>query len=102
MNSQVATNHVLRGLTLGISHAAGNQGASILIIQTMLKQEGYNLNISDIMAICQYLEGKGLIEIENIRNPIQKISRDIIKITPKGIDVLEGTEQVNGLELVIE
>ena len=99
MNSQIAVNHIVRGLILGISQAAGEGGAGIPIIKAMLAQEGHELKESDILAHCRYLEGKGLVRVENIRNPIQHISRDIAHITPKGIDVLEGTEQVEGIIL---
>lgn len=99
MNSQIAVNYIVRGLILGIAHAAGDGGAGVPIIKVMLMQEGHDLKESDILGHCRYLEGKGLVMVENVRNSIQKISRDIAHITPKGVDVLEGTVQVEGILL---
>jgi hypothetical protein len=99
VNSQIAKNHVLRGLILGIAYAAMEQGAGIPIIKAMLIQEGHTLKEADILNQCHYLKSKDLVEIESIRNPIQNISRDIVRITSKGIDVMEGITQMDGLAL---
>ena len=102
MNNAVRTmeKQLLRGLALRFAHLAGSVGAGTDVIKALLKQDGFNLNIGDIQEACGYLEGKGLIRMEHPGNAVLKINRDISYITPKGVDVLEGTVTVEGIELV--
>ena len=39
------------------------------------------------------------MRIDTTSNEVLNIRREIAHITPKGIDVLEGTEIINGIEL---
>ena len=98
-NVKIAANQLHRGLALRTVSEAEPVGASVELIRTVFKQHGYDFEKNEVMAICRYLEGKGLINISNSNNSVLGISRFISTITPKGIDVLEGTVQVEGIEL---
>ena len=64
-----------------------------------MKKEGYAVTQKDVSAACRYLEGKGLILVKSVKNDVLKINRDIAHIMPDGVDVLEGTKTVEGIEL---
>ena len=96
---EIGNKQIIRGLVLMIAEAAGINGASLELIKTALKPHGYNIEKDEVMMVCQYLEGKGLIRIETFKNEVLKISRDIAYIMPDGIDVLEGTMKVDGINL---
>ena len=100
-NMQIATNKVLRGLVLNLVFAAEEMGASMQVIRSALKPYGYSLEDNEIMHLCKYLEGKGLVKITGAKNEALKIDRHISCITSKGIDVLEGTIEVEGVELAV-
>ena len=97
---QIATNQIQRGMVLKIIHEAQPLGAGLEVITAVLKQHGHALDREAVMTLCKYLEGKQLIHIENLGNAILKLNRDIAHITPQGIDVLEGTQAVEGIALV--
>lgn len=97
--TKLASNELLRGDILKISENAEPLGAGTKIIKSVLSQHGFNVSQDEVRTHCRYLQGKGLIEIEHMENKAAGISRDIVHITPKGIDVLEGREIVTGIEL---
>ena len=47
----------------------------------------------------KYLAGKELVKSEVVANKALGIKREIVHITSKGIDVLEGTIEVEGIEV---
>ena len=98
-NLQIAANHIHRGMILKMAREADPLGASVELLRAVIKQHGYNLEKSEIMGMCKYLEGKGLVNISGAKNDALQVSRFIASITPKGIDVLEGTVQIEGIEL---
>lgn len=96
---QITEKQVLRGLVLKIAEAAEPLGAGTEVIKAAVGKHGYGASKSDIADCCRYLEGKDLITMEKVENEVLGISRDIAHITSKGVDVLEGTETVSGIEL---
>jgi len=98
--TDVMNNQVLRGMVLEICQQAYPKGASTELIRAALKQQGHVLDGNEATSLCSYLEGKGLVRIVNAKNEVLKINRDIAHITPKGIDVLEGTETADGIALM--
>ena len=94
---QVATNQVLRGLVLQTINEA--KGAGMELICAVLKQHGYTVDKAEVIIICHYLKGKNLITVDSVGNKGVGIHRDIAYITPQGIDTLEGTLEVDGIEL---
>jgi len=97
---EIAGNHELRGYILKIANEIQPFGAGVPFIKILLHQLKFTPDEATIMNACKYLEGKGLVRMENVCDRVKNISRDIVYITPKGIDVLEGTETVSGVELV--
>lgn len=98
-NLQVAANSIRRGLILKTINESAPLGASIEVVKSVLLQHGHKLDRAETLKQCQYLEGKGLVRIDTTSNEVLNIRREIAHITPKGIDVLEGTEIINGIEL---
>ena len=97
---EVAANHELRGYILKLAHETQPLGAGLQFLEIVLHQLKFNITSNDVANACQYLEGKGLVRIERVSNQAREISRDIVHITSKGIDVMEGTETTAGIELV--
>ena len=83
----ITEKQMLRGYVLKICEFSEPLGAGIEVVESALKKEGF------------YLEGKGFIKLENIKNSILNIDRTIAKITSLGIDLLEGTTQTEGVIL---
>jgi len=96
---EAASEKVLRGLVLEILSQAEPTGATTELIQAALKPYAHTLTKDAVLSVCHYLKGKGLATTEGVSNDRLNISRVIVHITPKGVDVLEGTESVSGVEL---
>ncbi|MCL2188462.1 MAG: hypothetical protein FWC16_00615 [Defluviitaleaceae bacterium] len=65
----------------------------------MLAQNGYEVSETTVLRITQYLADKGLVTNKIINNTAIGIKRMVTCITPMGVDVLEGTVQVDGIML---
>lgn len=90
---------VLRGNILRICEAAEPLGAGLEVILGALKREGFPASAADIRRACEYMQGKGLLELKEIQNEVLKIRRTLAKVTPLGIDVLEGNAAADGVQL---
>lgn len=90
---------VLRGYILHICEAAEPLGAGQEIILGALRREGFPASAADIWKACEYMKGKGLLELKEIHNDVLNIHRTLAKITPLGIDVLEGNAAADGVQL---
>lgn len=97
--TDIVRKQILRGDILQICNATGNEGAGVKLIRSALKSEGVTVTEDDVTDACDYLEGKGLIKTKSFDNRIQGIKGTISYITPNGIDVLEGTKAVEGVEI---
>lgn len=97
--TDVTQRQILRGLILQICNVTAAVGAGTQLILSALRREGYVVTQQDVTDACRYLEGKELITIKNIRNDVLHIDKTIAYITPQGVDVLEGTTMVDGVEL---
>ena len=90
----VTEKQILRGCCLNICEQTE-------VIYSALKRMGYtDYAKSDIEEACVYLEKKGLVRLEYVKNDILNIRRCIAHITAKGTDFLEGAVQEEGIELV--
>lgn len=94
-----ANEKVLRGLVLEILSKAKPTGATMELVQAALRPYSYSLSKEDALNICLYLEGKKLVTLDHVSNERLNIRRSIAHLTSKGIDVLDGTETVSGVEL---
>lgn len=91
---------VLRGYILYICEKAEPSGAGLEVISGAIKKEGLHYSREDIQEACAYLESKGLIQVTEVSSQVLGISRHIAKITARGIDLLEGTIEEQGIELI--
>lgn len=97
----VTQKQVLRGYVLRIADQAEPLGAGIEVIHGALKKEGFaEYSKDNIKDASIYLEKKGLVSLTNIKNEVLHIERCVVKITAKGIDIMEGTITEDGIELV--
>lgn len=96
---EVTEKMVLRGNLLKICEIAQPLGATEEVLLGALRREGYACDAAEIRKACDYLAGKGLLKIERLQNDILQISRSVAKITPMGMDVLEGTLAAEGILL---
>jgi len=97
---KVSNEKILRGLILEICEQSGATGASIELIQVALKYHIQSITKEEVLNTCKYLEGKNLITMNHTENERLKISRDIVYLSSKGQDLLDGTITVDGIQLV--
>ena len=96
----VTEKQILRGCCLKICEQAEPLGAGTEVIYAAFKKSGYSgYGKEDITEACEYLERKGLVKLEHIKNDILGIYRCIAHITAKGTDLLEGTIAEEGVEI---
>lgn len=96
---EVTGKMILRGNILKICEIAQPLGAAQEVIIGAMRKEGYSCSEEDVRNACEYLQGKGLILLEDIHNDVLQIHRTLAKITPKGIDVLDGLVPEDGIQL---
>lgn len=65
------------------------------IIKTALASVGHSVSEAALEADFRYLRESGLVEIETLKSA--GITIKLVKITPSGIDVAEGTSFVDGV-----
>ncbi len=65
-------------------------GASTQLLSNSLLGIGLSLSETDLLVQLNYLEGKGYITTEEVKDRFSKLSRTISKLTPKGLDLMEG------------
>ena len=90
---------VLRGNILQICEIARPLGATEEVILCALRTEGYSCETEDVRRECAYLQGKGLLTLEEIGNDALRVQRTLASITPKGMDLLDGLIHEDGIQL---
>lgn len=93
----ITEKQILRDQTLEILQAAGSSGANRKVISLALHKSGYGAGDRDLDDALSYLEGKGLIRSERVQNRALGIDMVVYRITPDGVDVLEGTAEAPGI-----
>ncbi len=84
-------NKDLRREILKTLYLAKSSSFRIRILLRALRPTGFSdLSEAALVAEITYLEKKGFVEIERVKNPITEEEFDLITISPKGIDLLEG------------
>lgn len=97
--TDVAERQILRNEILNILAETNDQGgATQKLLRAVLQKQGYNVSELTIGLGLKYLAGKGLVQSDSISNSTLGIQKEIWHITSKGIDFLEGTIQVEGIE----
>lgn len=96
---QTAENEVIRREILELCQMAAPVGAGTTVLKVSLRKEGYELTDQEVSLHAAYLVGKGLLKKEEVRNARLNIKREILFITPEGIDYLEGNgPEVEGID----
>ena len=92
MNKVLSTaeNEVVRREILELCQAAAPYGAGLPVLKASLRKTGYELAEKELRCQADYLEGKGLIRRQEVKNWSLHIDRCILFITPEGVDYLEG------------
>lgn len=94
---ELAEKEITRNTILSVLEECGSEGASMELLTKCLARTGIRCQIKDVKKECTYLEGKGLVNIEHVENRVLGISRDVVRITSAGTDVLDGTAAVEGV-----
>ena len=92
------------GLALMTVSDAEPMGASIELIRIVFKNNGCELDKSEVLSICKSLESKGLMNIGNLRHnllgTVKSIS--ICTISPQGIEEIERIGQAQKMAVRTE
>lgn len=94
----VAEKQIVRREILNILAETDEQGATPKLLKVALMNLGHCVDELDVTKELSYLKNKQLIRMEQVANQALGIRRDIAYITAEGIDFLEGTIQVAGIE----
>lgn len=95
---ELAKKELTRNYILSIAEQCAGEGASTNIIKSVLKKNGVTVTDEELGREIKYLEGKRLVSVKHIENKVLKIKRDVISITSEGMDVLDGTSTITGIE----
>lgn len=95
--TELAEKEVIRNEILEMVRQSEPVGASLQVLRAGLKKMGMDVSEADLEKQVCYLEGKGLLYVERLKNARLCISRTVAHITPTGTDVLEGNAEVTGV-----
>ncbi len=93
----LAQKEVIRNEILEMAGQSEPVGASLQVLRAGFKKMGIDASEADLVIQVGYLEGKGLLRVDKIKNDRLGISRMVAHITPTGTDVLEGNAEVPGI-----
>jgi len=79
-----------RGEILRLARRFGGNGVSIAGVDRIFQQAGMFAALSSLEENIEYLQGKGYLAAELATDPLSDVERWIIRITPAGIDLLDG------------
>lgn len=95
--TDLAQKEVIRNEILEMVAQSEPVGASLQVLRAGLKKMDIDASEADLERQVCYLEGKGLLRVERLKNARLGISRVVAHITPTGTDVLEGNAEVSGI-----
>ncbi|MCX4270813.1 MAG: hypothetical protein OSJ71_00975 [Acetatifactor sp.] len=95
--TEQAQREVLREEILKMTAEAEPIGTSLQVLRAGLKKLDMDVSEAELETQVNYLEGKGLLHVERLRNDRLGIKRTVAHITPAGTDVLEGNGVVSGV-----
>ena len=92
MSSMLKTveKEIIRLEIMELCQMAAPEGTNVKIIRECLKKNEEELPEEEIFRQVDYLKGKGLLSVVKVNNSRLGISREVIKITPAGVDYIEG------------
>lgn len=94
---ELAEKEILRKNILEVLEECGDEGASEELIAKCITKAGITCSTDEIKRECTYLKGKGLVDIEHVENKVLSISRNVVRITSSGMDILDGTSSSEGV-----
>jgi hypothetical protein len=90
MATSLRQKELVRGKTLYYLHLIYPQQATMQLLQAELDYFGYPIPIEELSFHVAYLQEKGFVEVETVRGPYSHRSVNLVKITARGIDLLDG------------
>jgi len=81
---------ILKTLKINYPYRTGDK-----LITDILIDEQYSVTEPEVSVHLSYLEEKGYVSIETVSAPDMGVKRSLVKLTPKGIDLMEGTIQAD-------
>lgn len=88
---QTAEKEILRKEILNLCYQASSVGCSTDVLAAAFAHSGVSgRDWEEIVRQVDYLKSKGLVTVEAVGNERLNLSKDIVKLTPDGIDYLEG------------
>lgn len=93
----LAQKEVIRDEILKMAEQSEPVGASLQVLQAGLRKMNMATDRKELEKQVCYLEGKGLLWVERLKNERLGINRIVAHITPAGTDVLEGNADVSGI-----
>lgn len=90
MTSSLRHKELVRGKLMYYLHLIYPQTATLPLLQAEMDYFGYAIPIEDLSFHVAYLAEKGLVEVENVHGPYSHRAVSMVKITARGIDLLDG------------
>lgn len=90
MSTSLRHKELLRGKIMFYLNLIYPQTATFPLLQAELDYFGYPLPLEDLHFHVAYLAEKGLVETETARGPHTRGAMTLVKITARGIDLLDG------------
>lgn len=94
---KAAEREIARLEILKICEEAAPEGASTLVLRACLHKVGVDMSDEELQRQISYLDGKSLVQVENVENRGLGIRRCIVRITAAGMDFLEGNREESGI-----
>ncbi len=93
---ELAEKELVREEILEICRQSIPLGADEKVLLAALRRCGHRLTVQQVTEQLYYLQGKRLVELQEVNNRALGISRVIARVTPEGIDMLEGNPGASG------
>jgi len=90
MTTSLRQKELVRGKVLYYLHLIYPQQSTMQLLQAELDYFGYPVPIEELSFHVAYLQDKKLVEVETVRGPYSHRSVNLVKITARGIDFLDG------------
>ncbi len=92
-----AEKETLRTEILEICRQSIPLGADEKVMMAVLRKGGRDVAEEQLKEQLYYLQGKKLVEVQEVGNQALGIRRTVARITPEGMDVMEGNAEAKGL-----
>ena len=90
MSSTIRQSEIVRGKILYYLSLIYPQAATLPLLQGELDIFGYPVPTEELNRMVAYLAEKRLVAIESVRGPVAHRMLNLVKITVRGIDYLDG------------